>query len=210
MPALIEIGGKRRFELKDRTTIGRHPLSEVCLTDGMVSLCHAEIRRGADGTFVIVDVGSRHGTYLGSKRVTEARLAHGDEVLVGPIRLRFEDAPAAASPADNEIARLRAMVELSRAIGVEHDLERLVERILDTAFQLLPADRGAIMLCSPQTRRAFMTVARQRGGAPAEVAFSTSIVSEVMSRKAGLITSQADTRVLVDPFDDQNRSRMRH
>src|SRR5262245_11857078 len=141
MPALVEIGGKRRFELKDRTTIGRHPMSEVCLTDGMVSLTHAEIRRGPDGKFVIVDVGSRHGTYLGSKRGTEATLTHGDEVLVGPIRLRFEDAPAAPSASDAEIGRLRAMVELSRAIGVEHDLERLVERILDTAFQLLPADR---------------------------------------------------------------------
>ncbi len=192
MPALVEIGGKRRFELKDRTTIGRHPLSEVCLTDGMVSLCHAEVRRAPDGKFVIVDVGSRHGTYLGSKRVTEAPLTHGDELLVGPVRLRFEDAPAPPSPADNEVARLRAMVDLSRAIGVEHDLQRLAERILDTAFHILPADRGAIMLCSPQTRRAFLTIARQRGGGPAEVAFSTSIVSEVMSRKAGLITSQAD------------------
>ena len=84
------------------------------------------------------------------------------------------------------------MVELSRAIGVEHDLHRLAERILETAFQILPADRGAIMLCSPQTRRAFLTISQQRGGAPADVVFSTSIVSEIMSRKAGLITSQAD------------------
>src|SRR5262249_4583356 len=103
------------------------------------------------------------------------------------------DAPAAPPPAaDNEVARLRAMVDLSRAIGVEHDLQRLAERILDTAFQILPADRGAIMLCSPQTRRAFLTVARQRGGGTADLVVSTRIVSEVMSRKAGLITSQAD------------------
>ena len=191
MAALLELSGKKRFELQERTTIGRHPLSEICLTDGMVSLCHAEVRRTPDGKYAIVDVGSRHGTYVGSKRVTEAPLADGDEILVGPIRLRFEDKPVIKA-GDDEVARLRAMVELSRAIGVEHDLHRLGERILETAFQLLRADRGAIMLVSPKTKRAFLTVSRSRSGTNADVVFSTSIVSEIMSRKAGLITSQAD------------------
>jgi len=191
MAALLELSGKKRFELKERTTIGRHPLSEICLTDGMVSLCHAEVRRTPEGRYAIVDVGSRHGTYVGSRRVTESTLADGDEILVGPIRLRFEDKPVVKA-GDDEVARLRAMVELSRAIGVEHDLNRLAERILETAFQLLRADRGAIMLVSPKTKRAFLTASRSRSGTPVDVVFSTSIVSEIMSRKAGLVTSQAD------------------
>ena len=191
MAALVEAASGRRHELKDRTAIGRDPANDICLSDGMVSPRHAEVTRGVDGRYLIVDLGSRHGLYVGTRRVADATLSDGDELLVGPIRLRFVDRPA-VDPVDDELARLRAIVDLTRAIGVEHDLERLLERILETAFQLLRADRGAIVLHSAGDPRPVLLVARTRSGEMVDAVLSTSLVSEVMARKAGLITSQAD------------------
>src|SRR5262249_17419618 len=159
-----------RFEVQERAVIGRNPLSEVCLADSMVSLCHAEVVRAPDGKYRVRDLGSRHGTFLGSKKVAEAALADGGGLMGGAGRLRFEDRPA-PTDADRDVERLRAVVELTRAIGVEHDLERLCERILDTAFQLLRADRGAVLLHGGDGRPQ-RVVARYRSGGRADVVFS--------------------------------------
>src|SRR5215470_483734 len=89
MAHLVEVGGKsKRYELGSVTRIGRDPANEICLTDPMVSPRHAEIRAADDG-FRVVDLGSRRGTFLASRRVDEATLANGDELLIGVARLRF-------------------------------------------------------------------------------------------------------------------------
>ena len=49
MAALVEVGTRRRFKLSERTTIGRHPFSDVHLTDPAVAMSHAEIVRTAAG-----------------------------------------------------------------------------------------------------------------------------------------------------------------
>src|SRR5215471_14731995 len=141
MAHLVEVGGKsKRYELGSVTRIGRDPANEICLTDPMVSPRHAEIRAAKDG-FRIVDLGSRRGTFLASRRVDDAALTDGDELLIGVARLRFEDDADGESvvealfrlPAQisfrsaSEIAsveelrrdheKLRAAVELSRALG---------------------------------------------------------------------------------------------
>jgi pSer/pThr/pTyr-binding forkhead associated (FHA) protein len=78
-----------RFALSpDRTTIGRHPDSDIFLDDVTVSRRHAEIeRRGS--TFSVNDVGSLNGTYLNRERIEHGELHTGDELQVGKFRLVF-------------------------------------------------------------------------------------------------------------------------
>ena len=75
----------------DVTTVGRHPGNDIFLDDVTVSRKHAQFVRTADG-FVVRDVGSLNGTYVGRERIDrEARLRTGDEVQIGKFRFLFNE-----------------------------------------------------------------------------------------------------------------------
>lgn len=77
----------------DRTTLGRHPDSNIFLDDITVSRRHVVIeRRGT--VFVARDAGSLNGMYVNRRRMEEALLHHGDELQVGRYRLTFVQAGA--------------------------------------------------------------------------------------------------------------------
>jgi signal transduction histidine kinase len=194
MPALIQIDSQRRHEIGERSSIGRGDDNDIRLDDPMVSRNHAEVVRQADGTYRVRDLGSRRGTFVGSRRIEEAALRDGDELLIGPLRLRFDLARGSSMvmTETEELRRLRAIVELSRAIGVEHDLDRLLERVLETCFQLLRADRGMVIVYGPHSKSPSAIVARTRSGAPVEDALSTSVLSQVMATREPFLRTAID------------------
>src|SRR3954469_3022358 len=127
MATLVEVGTEQRHQLRDRTSIGRDRRCDICVDDPMVSTSHAEIVRDVTGAYRLRDLGSRRGTFVGERQVDEIELHEGDELLIGPARMRFhtrsvEPTPAAAYPAVSrsdaidELTRLRAIAELSRGI----------------------------------------------------------------------------------------------
>ncbi|HEY0192679.1 MAG TPA: ATP-binding protein, partial [Kofleriaceae bacterium] len=200
MPALVQIDGQRRHELGDRSSIGRGPGNDIQLDDPMVSRHHAEIIQHADGSYHVRDLGSQRGTFVGARKITgDAALRDGDELLIGPMRLRFEDqgrpsrtnTVSVASESD-ELRKLRAIVDLSRAIGVEHDLDRLLARLLETCFQLLRADRGMIIVYGPQSKAPSAIVARTRSGEPVEHGLSTAVLSQIMATREPLLRTTID------------------
>jgi pSer/pThr/pTyr-binding forkhead associated (FHA) protein len=78
-----------RFALSEgKTTIGRHPDSDIFLDDVTVSRRHAEVVR-TGSTFTVSDVGSLNGTYLDRERIETADLHSGDELQIGKFRLVF-------------------------------------------------------------------------------------------------------------------------
>ncbi|MHC5057734.1 MAG: DUF4388 domain-containing protein [Planctomycetota bacterium] len=85
----------RPVELKrDRTyCLGRGSASDVFVNDSQASRQHADIVATDDG-FRLVDLGSANGTYVNGEQVTEAMLAHGDEIQIGShvLEFRLEDA----------------------------------------------------------------------------------------------------------------------
>jgi signal transduction histidine kinase/ActR/RegA family two-component response regulator len=87
--------------------------------------------------------------------------------------------------------RLRAAFELSRSVGVEHDLYTLLERILLAALGPFAAERGAIILVDPGSGRPTLRIARHRTGEKEQLVLSRSIVNDVIARKAGVITADA-------------------
>jgi signal transduction histidine kinase len=194
MPALVEIDSQRRHELGDRSSIGRGGDNAILLEDPMVSRNHAEVVRAPDGSYRVRDLGSRRGTFVGTSKVDDAPLCDGDELLIGPIRLRFElGRPSSVAGGESEeLRKLRAIVELSRAIGVEHDLDRLLERVLATCFQLLRADRGLIIVYEPQSKTPCAMVARSRSGAPVEDGLSTSVLSQIMVAREPYLRTAID------------------
>ncbi len=76
---------------KDQLLIGRDPRCDISVNHPQVSRQHARIlRRGRD--FIIEDLGSANGTFVGKERVMPGkprRLQEGMEIRVGPNKLIF-------------------------------------------------------------------------------------------------------------------------
>lgn len=95
-------GMETDFTLSGRTTIGRHPSNKIRLNDREISKQHAVIERH-NGDWFIRDQDSSNGTYLNNRRIQEAPLRHGDELMLGSMRLSFvEETPeqSTGSPRD--------------------------------------------------------------------------------------------------------------
>jgi len=77
-----------RVPLDARVRIGRSPGLELTVADDFVSSTHAQILPSAGGP-LLEDLGSTNGTMLGGRRVTGTMaLAAGDEIEIGPTRLK--------------------------------------------------------------------------------------------------------------------------
>ncbi|HKP12152.1 MAG TPA: FHA domain-containing protein, partial [Blastocatellia bacterium] len=71
------------------TQIGKGPRNDLVITDPAVSSAHAVIR--AEGEqFTISDLGSRNGTFVNGRRLTQSQpLQHGDVIGIGLSKLTF-------------------------------------------------------------------------------------------------------------------------
>ena len=88
--------------------------------------------------------------------------------------------------------KLRASYELMQAIGVELDVDRLLAKILDAAFSILPADRGVILLYDEERELKPRCVrTKQSKVSDEEVVLSTTIIEEVLRDKAAVLSSDA-------------------
>lgn len=74
--------------------IGRHEDNDIRLAHASVHRHHALIHRTPDDEYVIVDLSGRegNGVLVNGERTPEARLAAGDEIVLGNVSLRFETA----------------------------------------------------------------------------------------------------------------------
>jgi pSer/pThr/pTyr-binding forkhead associated (FHA) protein len=63
-------------------TVGRSSRCDVVVADPTVSRRHLELR-AEDGGWVAVDLGSTNGTWIMGRRVGRARVAAGDELVLG-------------------------------------------------------------------------------------------------------------------------------
>lgn len=78
-------GTRRDFPLgKSRIVIGRTNTCDLRIPVSSVSRQHCEVRL-EDGVPKVRDLGSSNGTFHNNNRITEAVVAAGDELVVGPV-----------------------------------------------------------------------------------------------------------------------------
>jgi adenylate cyclase len=85
--------------------------------------------------------------------------------------------------------KLRLAHELGRSIGLEVNLDLLLEKIILKAFELIPCDRGVILLLEegvPKPR-----IAKTRDGRTEQIVLSRSILNEVVQHKTAVLSSDA-------------------
>jgi adenylate cyclase len=86
--------------------------------------------------------------------------------------------------------RLRIGHEFQRQVGTERDAQRLCEKILDVAFQLVPADNGVLFLEQPDGGLLPRAVKRRRPSGE-EVVLSDTVLERVRESRQGLLTADA-------------------
>lgn len=69
--------------------IGRSPANDVVLKEPKVSRKHAEIHCTA-GKYILLDLESSNGTFIGGKKITEQILQPNDEIVIGNTKMVFK------------------------------------------------------------------------------------------------------------------------
>ncbi len=78
-------GSQKSFSIPDSTTvIGRRHDCDLCIPLKTVSRRHCQLNQNKDN-INIRDLGSRGGTFLNGKRITETTLKAGDYIRIGPL-----------------------------------------------------------------------------------------------------------------------------
>lgn len=230
MAKLVVISGDspQEFDLAVFNSIGRHPENTIQVLDRIISKEHAHVHRTPDGRYLLRDLSSLNGTFIGGERISEHHLVNGDEITMGSTRLLFLDGdgqseavhrvtiapglteshirssinaesgeflPEPAIRDDGvlrrDYERLRIGHELARAVGSELDLEKLLPKILDTAFQLVGADRGAILLMGQDGQLVPRHIKTRDGRADDNIVLSKTVTAEVVNNKTAVLSSDA-------------------
>ncbi|MBI5778484.1 MAG: FHA domain-containing protein [Planctomycetes bacterium] len=109
MPCLIIVtegqsAGERTVTLGAEGIIGREKANSIFIDDPRASRQHAKVTREPDGSFMLVDMGSRNGIIVNGEKVSRRKLIDKDRIVIGRTTLTYsemaaESAPAPAQPA---------------------------------------------------------------------------------------------------------------
>ena len=174
-PRLVAIGGKLDGTVllitDSPAIIGRDSTASLCIRDRSVSRAHSQIEREGE-RFFVSDLDSLNGTFVNDVPIKRRSLEHGDRIRIGGFQflfLRHEgDVPSEPNPilfddalrlsgsttqfrfndAIYLMARdLAALMKVSTTINAIRGLEQLQQSLLELIFEVVPAQRGVILLC---------------------------------------------------------------
>ncbi len=110
--------GREHTAAQGRMCIGQDPGCDLVLDDGAVSAVHCQVALEPEG-WVLSDLGSTNGTWVGGARIERALLTQGAEVTVGRSSLRVVRGTrqgAGAVEADSLVGSSEAMRRLRAAL----------------------------------------------------------------------------------------------
>ncbi|MCU0722887.1 MAG: FHA domain-containing protein, partial [Planctomycetes bacterium] len=119
---------ERVFPVTGPIRIGRGEGNDIRLDVDEVSGSHARIAP-ARGGFVLEDQGSTNGTFVNGNRIRAARLAHGDEIEIGPARFLFLSADGDEEAALAAFRRRRMARERRWALVAEDGSQTEIESL---------------------------------------------------------------------------------
>jgi Nif-specific regulatory protein len=222
LPRLAAISGKLKgaiFSLEeDALVIGRETAANVCLADGAVSRRHSMIEKKDEG-FVITDLESLNGTFINGVPIRSRVLEHGDRVRIGDSQFLFllhDGEPSKSSEVtldevqivtgptlhvrlDEAVFQmernLSALMKVSTAINAIRGHNPLLERLLELLFEVVPAQRGAILLSADDSLEGGPVFALDRKHGKAQpVNVSRTLVQQVFRDGVAVLASDAATQ----------------
>ena len=189
---------------QDRVSIGRSRECDLCLTDRVVSRQHCHLERDGDRFFLAHDAG-QNPVMLHGKSVDRVLLQENDVFSIGKVEIQFAmPRPEAVSVDETYMGDpvqsakdVTTLMDIAAVLNSEHDTTRLLTLIVDSAINLLGAERGFLLLGSGE--ESSVEVARnfaQEEVLGPEYKFSRTIAQRV--RESGVpeltINAQEDDR----------------
>ena len=114
----------------DETTIGRGREVQVRVEDVGISRAHSRIVRTMDGRFVLEDLGSTNGTFLGGERIERGELHSGDRLQVGSnVVLRFAILDEAEEQLAHQLYEASTKDALTKVYNRKYFVERLTSEV---------------------------------------------------------------------------------
>jgi two-component system, cell cycle response regulator len=118
------------FALRDETLIGRDFECQVRIDDVSISRTHARVVRIQSGKFVLEDLGSMNGTFLGPDRITRRELVSGDRIQLGPkLTLRFGITDEAEEMLQRQLFESSTRDHLTRIYNRRYLMTRLAAEV---------------------------------------------------------------------------------
>ncbi|MCW5982471.1 MAG: SpoIIE family protein phosphatase [Bryobacteraceae bacterium] len=174
-------GLRRRVPVeKTPFTIGRQGSNDLVIRDNRVSRQHARIVREPSGYF-IEDIESRHGLFINEQRVSRQPLRSSDIISFGftdsyQVKFTLEEgelgrlldhipaSPEVLVSGTQNLAKLRAVVEVARAVQTSLSTAEVLEAVVDAALTITGSERGFLLL--RENGELSVKVGRQLNGAP--------------------------------------------
>jgi len=219
-PRLAAISGKLKgaiFALNEESlVIGRETAANLCIPDASVSRRHSQIEKNDSG-FVLTDLESLNGTFVNDVPVKSRLLEHGDRVRIGDSQFLFlmheGDATSKSSDVRLDEAKvissstvqirfddavyqmtrdLSALMKISTSINSIRGLDNILQRLLELLFEVVPAQRGAILLTNEGSFETSLVFGLDRAhGKNAAVNVSRTIVQQVLRDGVALLANDA-------------------
>ncbi len=222
-PRLAAISGKLKgttFTIdEDAFVIGRETAANVCIADASVSRRHSRIEK-KDDAFVITDLESLNGTFVNDLPVKSRILEHGDRLKIGDSQFVFLTGDGDIASRSSEVnldpaqvvsgptvqirldhamylmARdLSALMKVSTTINAIRGLDELLQRLLEQLFEVVPAQRGAILLTTNESLDSAVVFGLDRvAGKDMAVNVSRTIAQQVLRDGVALLASDPATQ----------------
>jgi Nif-specific regulatory protein len=218
-PRLAAIAGKLKGSVfpigAEAVVIGRETASELCLADPSVSRRHSRLENHGH-KFWISDLQSLNGTFVNDVPVKQRVLEHGDRIRIGDTQFLFliheGDVPSKSSHVELEdqhvtsgstiqisfndalylMARdLSALMKVSTTINAIRGLEDLQKKLLELLFEVIPANRGAILLTEGKTDEfGSMTGLDRYGQSDETIKISRTIAQQVLKQGLAVLNNE--------------------
>jgi sigma-B regulation protein RsbU (phosphoserine phosphatase) len=190
-------------------TIGRHADNHLVLRDNRASRSHARII-AEDGSYVIEDLNSRHGTWVNGEQVARHVLRNSDRIDLGVresyqltfalepgeinrILDQFSSTARPDDPAANNLVKLRSLVEVARALQNSLSTVEVLTAVVDAGLAVTGCERGFLLL--RKNAELEVSVARDREGRalePDELRVPTSIIKRALNTRRELLSMSFD------------------
>lgn len=190
--------------------IGRQAGNHLVLHDNRISRSHAVIV-AEQGDYYIEDLGSRHGLVVNGLRIEgRQKLNNGDRIEFGvddtyklAFTLEEEElhrileqlsiAPRTEIPGAANLAKLRALMDVARALESSLSTRDVLTAVVDAALAITGAERGFLLLRKGEELE--ISVARRKGGVALgtdELRVPTRVIHRALNQRRDLFSMSFD------------------
>lgn len=221
LKVINRFGVEKLFPLeKPLFTIGRKAENDLQLLSDTVSRQHAEIVY-EDGTYFLVDIGSKRGTFVNEQRIERIALQHRDRIRIGGDEEQYlifldqaverasiifdtgtyqsqsrpstyDRAPDAS--ANEELQKLSRFLEINQAFNFSLSPDDVLCLIVDAAIEMAQADRGFLMLLNEAGDLEFKVARDKRRNwlLGNDFSMSRSVVEETFKQDQSIIVNESN------------------